>query len=89
MNELIEEDSIHLNQQMTELLFKLDTAGYGWGFDLAEYLKTREDAIFFCELVRKTIIRYEEYYPVVPPTHRKMLHIFYDELHVFALNIPN
>lgn len=87
MNEVIEEERVSFNQQMTELLHKLDTAGYGWGFDLADYLKKREDAIFFCELVRKTIIRYEEYFPTIPPTYRRMLHVFYDELHIYALNL--
>lgn len=88
-NEIIEEERINLNQQMSDLLFKLDIAGYGLGFDLAEYLKKREDAIFFCELVKKTINRYEEYFPTLSPTHRRMLHIFFDELHIFALNLSN
>lgn len=89
MNEIIEEESINFNQQMNDLLFKFDNAVYGCGFDLAEYFKNRKEAIFFCELVRKTIIRYEEYFPTLSPTHRRMLHIFFDELHIFALNLSN
>jgi gamma-glutamyl:cysteine ligase YbdK (ATP-grasp superfamily) len=56
--EIIEKDEVEVTLGLEALLKKTDQGDYGPGgviADIADYLKTKQEVIFFAELVKKSI----------------------------------
>lgn len=58
--DLIDTNKILLNQELEELINRLDLCRYGWHSDLSEYIKTDQDLLFFTKLTRKALDKYNK-----------------------------
>ena len=80
IEDIIEINNLKLSPSLTELVEELDIAAYGIGFDLADYIHTREDFLIFMDLVRKGIDKHYHEIPNLPQHTKDLLENFYKEL---------
>lgn len=85
---VITENKIKLNKILTELVERLDLAGNGIGFDLANYISTKEDLLIFVDLVRKGIEKYYYRIPNLSQEIKDLLENFYEELVKISKSFP-
>lgn len=67
---IIEEEELRISSNMEAMLEKMDQRIYGTGAvwaDIANYLKTKEEALFFADLVKRGIEKEHKQYPFIPP----------------------
>lgn len=80
IKDVVKINKIKLNETLTKFIERFDIAGYGWSFDLADYIKTKEDLITFIYLIRNGINRYYTEIPDLPQITKDRLENFYKEL---------
>lgn len=88
IEDIIMDNDIQLNEDFAELMGKLDQAGNGFGFDLAECLHTKEDILMFTDLVRKGIDRYNQERQDDLQSARDLMEGFYKELVKMGESFP-
>ena len=88
IEDIIIDNDIQLNKDLTTVMGKLDQAGYGIGFNLAECLHTKDDILIFTDLVRKGIDKYNQKYPVALQSTRDSIEGFYQELVKISESFP-
>jgi hypothetical protein len=85
----IEEKNLNLKQNLNELIERLELGGSGWGTDIAKFIKDKQDAIFFAELVREAILREEkELFGDYITEIKEELWRFYKEILHYAEELP-
>lgn len=81
ITEIIEKEGPKLSGSFADLMESLEITAYcGIGFDIAEFVKTEQEAKFFAGLVREAIERYEQEPYNFPLDAIPGLWIFYGEL---------
>lgn len=55
MMNYLEKANLNVSSDIENLLFQLYTATHGIGLDIADYLKKKQDVIFFADLLRLAI----------------------------------
>ncbi len=88
MEIFILKNKTQLNEALTEVMLKLDQAGYGIGFNLAKYLHTKEDILTFIHLVRKGIDRCNQEYQDYLQNTEDLLEKFYKKLVKLGESFP-
>ena len=67
---IIEDEKLKINSTLEAMLEKMDQRVYGIGaiwVDIADYLKTKEEVLFFADLVKRGIEKEHKQYPFIPP----------------------
>jgi hypothetical protein len=85
--ELIENDNIVLNESLQELMQKLSLGCYGFGIDIADFIKNKNDGLFFADLVKKTIIIFEAKFIDLYESKSRLLN-FHKEILNYAEELP-
>ena len=80
IEDIINTNNLQLNKVLTKLVERLGLASYGWGFDLADYIHTREDFLIFMDLARRGIDKHYHEIPNLPQGTKDLLENFYKEL---------
>lgn len=77
---LIYEQNLLFNNEISKLIDRLESASRGIGFDLSEYINTKENLEIFTKLVRNGINKLYYDIPGLPQTTIDRLENFYNEL---------
>ena len=88
MLEIIDKEDLSFNEAITKLIDRLDVASDGIGFDLANYIYTKEELIAFTNLVRKGIDQRYKEIPGLPETTTERLEFFYKNLLEIQKSFP-
>jgi hypothetical protein len=81
---IVDKSRIFLSEDVHRLIEELDQAGYGIGCDIADFIKTKNDAIIFASLTREAIDLYKIEIPSVTTEAKERFENFHQELHKYA-----
>lgn len=76
----IDINNIELNDNLAELINELESGCRGIGFDLADYIYTKEDLIEFSHLIRNAIDYLYQEIPHLNEDYRSLYEEFYNYL---------
>jgi hypothetical protein len=85
--EIIEIEEIKLSESLQWLIDKLYGATGGASLDFSNYLKTKDDADFFAELIKQGIEKMVKVFPNLTEESKKRLWNFYSELYNYAQSL--
>ena len=80
--------NIELSENLKKVLEHLYLATLGWDFDIADYLKTKEEFLAFANLVKNALDKEQaSKYPYIPLAE-KLLIDFCNEVILYANKLP-
>lgn len=85
--EEIENSNLNLSANLKETLEHLYLATLGWNFDIADYLKTKEEIVIFADLVKNALEKEQKSKYPYTPLAEKLLTNFYKEIITYSNEI--
>lgn len=80
MLDVINEDNLFFNKEISKLIDRLELCCDGWNVDLAKYIKTKNDFVEFIYLLRKSIDKRYKDIPGLPQQTVNRFENFYKGL---------
>ena len=81
---VIGEAKISLSQNLKDLIDKLESGRYGWGCDIADFIKNKKDAECFALIIGQAINRYKAEFPTLTLDIKEAVDNFHRELLKYA-----